>query len=472
MFTKLRNRFLILNMAIISITMLISFASIYFITYKNVNNEINVNLRRISAFNREDVFMLIPSDKSKFTQNAASSLVRPEAGNSAARKAGGSIETGQSNPGQNGTTQNNSVKNDPVRNNSAQPSADGGKQPADRFVTFALVTDSQWNLKTIVSLFKMDASFYEEAKKVAVSQNKEHGKFKLDGNHWAYSIKPLANGYRVTFLDISSQQSILTNLIYTFLAVALIMLILIYLISRFFANKSIKPVKDAFEKQKQFIADASHELKTPLAVISTNVDVLLSNSSDTIENQSKWLEYIKSASVRMAKLTNDLLYLTQVDRSERKMIFTAFDMSETVQNAILTMEAIIYEHDLSLHYDIEPHLSTYGNNEEIKEVVLILLDNALKYTNPKGSVDISLRRRHNDIVLGISNTGEGIPEDQLGRIFDRFYRVDKSRSRALGGYGLGLSIAKATIEQHKGRIYAKSIINEKTTFYVELPLSA
>lgn len=462
MFTKLRNRFLILNMVIISITMFISFATIYFITYKNVNNEINMNLRRLSGFNREDILPLLPEIKSQLTQRGAVFPILPETGNSTVRIAGAGIESGRNNPDQ----------SNPTQGNSGQSPADGSKQPVERFVTFAVITDSQWNLKTVVSLFKMDASFYEGAKNIAVSQNKEHGKFKLDGNHWAYSVKPLTNGYKVTFLDISPQQSILTNLIYTFLAVALIMLILIYLISRFFANKSIKPVKDAFEKQKQFIADASHELKTPLAVIGTNVDVLLSNSTDTIENQSKWLEYIKSASVRMAKLTNDLLYLTQVDHSDRKTIFTAFDVSETVQSAILTMEAIIYEHDLSLHYDIEPELITYGNNEEIKEVVMIILDNALKYTNPKGSVDISLKRRHNDIVLGISNTGEGIPEDQLGRIFDRFYRVDKSRSRALGGYGLGLPIAKAIIEQHKGRIYAKSIMNEKTTFYVELPLSA
>lgn len=467
MFTKLRNRFLILNMVIISITMFISFATIYFITYKNVNNEINTNLRMLSGFNREEILPLLPGIKSQIARSGAAVPIRPETGNSAVRKSGAGVQSAQNNPGQGSSGQSN-----PGQGNSGQTPADGSKQPYERFITFGIVTDSQWNLKTVVSLFKMDASFYEEAKNIAESQNKEHGKFKLDGNHWAYSIKPLTNGYRVTFLDISPQQSILTNLIYTFLAVALIMLILIYLISRLFANKSIKPVKDAFEKQKQFIADASHELKTPLAVIGTNVDVLLSNSTDTIENQSKWLEYIKTASVRMAKLTNDLLYLTQMDHSDRKTIFTAFDMSETVQSAILTMEAIIYEHKLSLRYDIEPELVTYGNNEEIKEVVMILLDNALKYTNPKGSVDISLKRRHNDIVLGISNTGEGIPEDQLERIFDRFYRVDKSRSRALGGYGLGLPIAKAIIEQHKGRIYAKSIINEKTTFYVELPLSA
>ncbi|HEX2947099.1 MAG TPA: HAMP domain-containing sensor histidine kinase [Clostridia bacterium] len=456
MFNRLRNRFLILNMAIISITMFISFASIYFITYKNVNNEINMNLRRISGFGREALLPLLPQIKSSLAGGGTSGPLPSEAGKTAGPDFS-IIQPGQNYPDQGSTGQ--------------QP-AGVYKQPVDRFVTFAVVTDDKWKLKTVVSLFKMDAPFYEEAKDIAVSQNKEHGKFKLDGNHWAYDIKPMASGYRLIFLDISSQQSILANLIYTFLAVALVMLVLIYLISRFFANRSIKPVRDAFEKQKQFIADASHELKTPLAVIDTNVDVLLSNSSDTIENQSKWLQYIKSASIRMAKLTNDLLYLTQVDHSDRKTIFTDFDVSETVQNAILTMEAIIYEHDLSLHYDIEPGLVTHGNGEDIKEVVMILLDNALKYTNAKGSVDISLKRRHNEIVFAVSNTGEGIPEDQLDRIFDRFYRVDKSRSRSLGGYGLGLAIAKAIVEQHKGRIYAKSVMNEKTTFYAELPVSA
>ena len=465
MFTKLRNRFLVLNMVIISITMLIAFASIYIITYNNVNNEINMSLRRISGFGRDGMLPQPPQITAKAAQDGISGPFQSEAGNIAGPDIG-IIQPNHHNP-----DESNSDQNALEQNNAAQPPTSGNK-PVDRFVTFAVITDSQWNIKTVVSLFKMDSPFYEEAKNIALSQNKENGKFRLDGNNWAYDIKPVTNGYRVTFLDISPQQSILTNLIYTFLAVALITLVLIFLISRFFANKSIKPVKDAFEKQKQFIADASHELKTPLAVIDTNVDVLLSNSADTIENQSKWLQYIKSASVRMAKLTNDLLYLTQVDHSDRKMIFTAFDMSETVQSAILTMEAIIYEHNLSLRYDIEPGLVTYGNCEEIKEVVMILLDNALKYTNANGSVDISLKRRHNDIVLAVSNTGEGIPEDQLGRIFDRFYRIDKSRSRALGGYGLGLAIAKAIIEQHKGRIYAKSVINEKTTFCVELPLSA
>ena len=448
MFAKLRNRFLLLNMVIISVTMLVSFASIYLITYKNINSDINLSLRMISGFSREGILPYIPQIKSRIVQGGISGTIPSGAGGAAV-------------PGSNGEFQ-------PGGNIKSQPNVI--RQLASRFVTFAVITDSQWNVTDIISPFKMDFAFYEKAKSIALSQRGDHGKFKLDGNNWAYIVKPVENGYGLFFLDISPQQRILINLVYTFLAVALITLVLIYLISRFFANRAIKPVRDAFEKQKQFIADASHELKTPLAVIGTNVDVLLSNSTDTIESQSKWLQYIKSASARMAKLTNDLLYLTQVDYSDRKMIFSNFDVSKTVQNAILTMEAIIYEQDLSLQYDIEPGLITSGNSEEIKEVIMILLDNALKYTNTKGSIDISLKRRNNEIVLVVANTGEGIPEDQLDSIFDRFYRIDKSRSRSSGGYGLGLAIAKTIIEQHKGSIYAKSVINEKTTFCVELPL--
>lgn len=418
MFKKLRNRLLLLNLISISVVMLIAFALIYIITYRYIHADIDMKLHAISETVR------------KHDRNPAGH--KPDF--------------------------------DP-----SMPDSDDMKLP-ERSVSFMVITDKQWNIKGSSSLFEMDSEFYESAKNRAVSQNKDTGSFELEDNSWAYAVKPTPDGYIIEFLDITSQQEILENLIYTFIIVAFITLIFIFFLSRFFANRSIKPVKEAFDKQKQFIADASHELKTPLAVINTNVDVLLTNSEDTINNQAKWLQYIKSESERMTKLTNDLLYLTQVDYSDKKMIFTDFNLSEAVENVILTMEAVIYEHDISLNYEIEPELVAHGSNEEIRQVVMILLDNALKYTNPKGSVDISLGRSHNSIVLSVANTGEGIPEEHLDRIFDRFYRTDKSRARKLGGYGLGLAIAKAIIDQHKGRIFAKSILNKKTTFIVELPL--
>ncbi len=417
MFKKLRNRLLILNLVSISVIMLIAFASIYIITYRYVHQDIDMQLHKISEANR---------------------------------KHGGNAEG-------------------PRRDFDTSRTEPDDVKPPERSVSFSVITDKQWNITHSSSLFEMDSEFYKSAIDAAVSQNKDTGSFKLDDNSWAYVKKTIPDGYIIEFLDITSQQEILTNLIYTFIIVALITLIFIFFISRFFANKSISPVKEAFDKQKQFIADASHELKTPLSVINTNVDVLLSNSEDTIKNQTKWLQYIKSESERMAKLTNDLLYLTQVDYSDKKMIFTDFNLSEAVENAILTMEAVIFEHNISLNYKIEPNLMTHGSNEEIRQVIMILLDNALKYTSRNGSVDILLGRNHNSIVLSVANTGEGIPEEHLEKVFDRFYRTDKSRARKLGGYGLGLAIAKTIIDQHKGRIFAKSIPNEKTILYIELP---
>jgi signal transduction histidine kinase len=270
------------------------------------------------------------------------------------------------------------------------------------------------------------------------------------------------------FIDVTAQQGILTNLIYTFAIVGLIMLIVIFFLSRYFANRSITPVKEAFEKQKQFIADASHELKTPLAIINTNTDVLLANREDTIENQAKWLHYIKSETERMSGLTNDLLYLTQIDDSRSSMIHAKFNMSDAVETIILTMEAVIFEKNISLDYSIEPQLMVHGNSEQIKQVILILLDNAVKYSRAKGSVNVSLKKQNNDVVLAVSNTGEGIAAEHLDRIFDRFYRTDASRARKHGGHGLGLAIARSIVEQHKGEIYARSVVGEGATFYVRL----
>lgn len=405
MFKELRNKFLILNLVIISVTMLMAFTAIYLMTYNNVNRDINGELRKISEFNRKP------------------------------------METPKDLP-----------------------------HPPERSLSFTINTDNNGNVESFNSIFEIEKDFYEKAKTLALNKNKENGRFKLEDNYWAFMIRPSFYGNKITFLDITSRQGILTNLIYTFFIVALAMLIVIFLISRFFANKSIKPIKEAFERQKQFIADASHELKTPLAVINTNVDVLLGSGEDTIKNQSKWLYYIKSEVERMTNLTKDLLYLTNVDYSEVSLIFSSFNLSEALENVILTMEGVIFESNILLDYHMDSNLIMMGNNEQIRQVIMILLDNALKYTEPKGKVEVVLRRNHNHSLLSIKNSGKGIAEEDINKIFDRFYRIDKSRSRNSGGYGLGLAIARAIVEQHGGSIYAKSVLNESTTFTVELPL--
>jgi len=142
------------------------------------------------------------------------------------------------------------------------------------------------------------------------------------------------------------------------------------------------------------LADASHELKTPLAVIHTNIDVLLSDRGETIDHQEKWLYYIKSEAERMIKLTNDLLYLAQIDYSDIKMIRSNFDFREVVEDVLLTMEAVVYESDISLQYDIEPMVMLHGNQEQLKQVVMILFDNAVKYANVRGNISLLLKKSH------------------------------------------------------------------------------
>ncbi|MDQ6423437.1 HAMP domain-containing sensor histidine kinase [Paenibacillus sp. LHD-117] len=427
MFKKLKNRFLLLNLVTISVMMLVAFAAIYAITYQDVRRDIGMELHKTSEF-----------------------YYNPH-GNVGKQRSGPDEE----------------YKNMP--GDPPMESGYGGPPPG-RTVSFMLLADPSGAISVTESRFDMEAAFYEEALEKALESGNDAGQFALDGNDWAFSAQAAASGTMFVFMDVTAQQGILTNLIYTFVAVGLGMLIVIYFISRFFASRSIAPVKEAFEKQKQFIADASHELKTPLAVIQTNTDVLLANREDTIESQAKWLHYIKHETERMAKLTNDLLYLTEMDDSRAAMLFSEFNLSDAAETVILTMEAVIFEKRLRLDYDIEPGLTVNGSSEQLKQVMMILLDNAIKYTNAEGSISISLKKQHHDVVLSVSNTGEGIAPEHLNRIFDRFYRTDASRTRKQGGHGLGLAIAKSIVEQHGGKLYARSTVGETTTFFLHLPM--
>ncbi|MDR9853211.1 HAMP domain-containing sensor histidine kinase [Paenibacillus sp. VCA1] len=490
MFRKLRNRFLLMNMAIITIIMLVAFTAIYTITYQNVRRDIGMELQRVSEFyhkeggpGKKDSGKTPSSPGAQEESDAAAKaengrqLASPLDSGTAGREPdtadSGSEEVvgPSSNGGNGGSVQTgDSGSSQPLKGEvDMHRLKDGGQTPPPELsVAFELKTDREWNLLKTNSRFEMDADFYEAAKKQAAQSPVRNGQVMLDGTRWAYSVLPTPNGYSVVYLDVTAQLKIIKNLIYTFLAVALVMLAVIYATSRYFANRSIEPVRKAFDKQKQFIADASHELKTPLAVINTNADVLLANGEETILSQSKWLQHIKSETERMKTLTNDLLYLTQMDDGPEHVIFVPFDLSEAVESVMLTMEAVIFEKELAFTYEIEPRLTITGSSEQVKQVVMILLDNAIKYANPGGAIHLELKKQHNRPLLTVTNTGAGIAPEHLNHIFDRFYRADVSRSRKHGGYGLGLAIAKSIVEGHKGKISAKSVPNGKTSFYVQL----
>ena len=431
MFKKLRNKLLIINTLIIAALVLSSFSVIYIMTAQNVNKSISQKLDRAIEF------------------------IRPD-----------------HNPRQKDNMQK-PIDDVPPNPNTVDPNADNinksDKQKQEFSLTFTVTTDTDGNVEKVNAPFDLTEDFYTDKINNIIYGSEDKGQIRSSNGYWSYKVVPLDTGFIIAFTECQAEHAMLRNLFLILLLVGVVALTVAFLISLSSANRSIKPVEESYNKQKQFVADASHELKTPLTTINTNVDVLLSHQENTIGEEKKWLDYIKTETERMAKLTNDLLYLARIDHDDRNVIFSKVSFSEAAESVILLMEAVIFENNVNLTYDITPDLFVNGSTEQLKQLVMILLDNAVKYTPKSGDINITLTHESSDAVLTVRNTGVGISEDAQKQIFERFYREDKSRARESGGYGLGLAIAKAITTACKGSIKVYSKKNKYTEFTVKIP---
>ena len=340
--------------------------------------------------------------------------------------------------------------------------------------TFSVVTDENGTVSEVNMAFSMSENFYSDKAAEIISSGKSSGRIhgeNTDGSasSWRYLLKKIDGGYIIAFTEISSDIYILKMFALCLLLIALAAIIVTVFISLFFANSSIRPIEEAYNKQKQFIADASHELKTPLSAINTNIDVLLSQT-DADDDERKWLFYIKDEAWRMSKLTNDLLYLARADYGAEARVYGRVSWTDIVKNALLIMEARAFEQNVTLNSRIADNIFVAADAEQLKQLVMILLDNAVKYTPSGGSIEMDLQKRNSDAYLIVKNTGSGISDVDLPHIFDRFYRSDKARTYTENsGYGLGLAIAKTIAESFKGTITAESHPDSYTVFTVKLP---
>jgi signal transduction histidine kinase len=234
----------------------------------------------------------------------------------------------------------------------------------------------------------------------------------------------------------------------------------------FLAGKSLEPLREAFDRQHTFVGDASHELRTPLAVIRANAEFLQASHPDSVE-----IADIVSETDRLSALVDALLALARgeaADRPPRDL----FDLGSLVEQATEAMQPLADEREVALGIDATHGVHVEGDREQLRQLVVILVDNALRYTPSGGSVDVEVERTGGDAAVVVRDTGIGIEHAALNRVFDRFYRADAARNRDSGGAGLGLAIARELVEEHGGRITVDSRPGRGSTFTVRLPLAA
>ncbi len=257
---------------------------------------------------------------------------------------------------------------------------------------------------------------------------------------------------KLAFVDMSMEQAMLREMMGSYLLIGGIALLLLLAAAVLLSWWATRPVERAWRQQRQFLSDASHELKTPLTVILSNAEMLESTLLE--DRPARWADNIRSEARRMKQLVEEMLTLARADSMTAAAVLGDVSLSEAAEDCVLAFESVAFEAEKALECRLAEEVCVLGDGEKLRRLVSILLDNAIKYGAPGGAVSLALERRDRQAVLTVSNPGE-IPAEHLPRLFERFYRVDASRGEQ-SGFGLGLSIAGAIAREHKGALRAES----------------
>lgn len=287
----------------------------------------------------------------------------------------------------------------------------------------------------------------QEINEYALKVSKNNNEKGIIGKY-IYKVRKINNNItRIIFIENEEAISHIKIIIAVCLVISIFSIIIIYIIAKKLAKTIVKPVEETFEKQKQFISDASHELKTPLAVIEANADVL----GNEVGN-NKWISYIQNEVDSMNNLINELLLLAKIENIDNIKKYKQLNLSKEIEIILSMFESMAYEKQVRIKYELGEDIIMNGNKEDIEHIVSTLTDNAIKHTKPTKEIIVILKKEKNEIILEVKNIGEPIPEEEREKIFERFYRIDKSRNRKEKRYGLGLAIAKSIIEKYNGKI--------------------
>lgn len=356
---------------------------------------------------------------------------------------------------------------------SGEPAADD-TPPEASYMPVAVVNVS-WD-GTVVShngmYLLMDEEIRTQAVAGACASDADSGLLKEAGV--MYCREEVDGGLLIAFVDASAFTATVDSAARSSAAAFACALVALFLVSIGLSRLITRPVQQAWDRQGEFVADASHELKTPLTVILANADILRDHPDELTADQAKWVASIESEAKRMKGLVEEMLFLARSDAAPeaKPAEMPEVDLADVCRQSVLSFDAVAFEAHVEVSSDIADTAPVRGDRPKLERLVNILVDNAIKYAGDGGRVKVALSaKKRGHATLSVTNSGDPIPADELGRVFDRFWRSDRTRtsSGAQGAsFGLGLSIAKSIAEEHGGRISVASDAASGTTFTVAL----
>lgn len=335
----------------------------------------------------------------------------------------------------------------------------GGFSPEAPFETRYFTVKISDDEMVVVNVDKIAAVDETKAKEYVTKATKETGYL---GNY-KYLVSENESATLYIFLDCSRDLDNFRTFLNASIIISLSGLVVVFLLIIFLSLIVIKPIMESYKKQKQFITDASHELKTPLTVIDASCEVLEYN----LEN-NEWLNTIKDQTKKLSDLTNKLVFLSRMDEENNHVLKADFSLSEISEDIVKEYIVLAKTQNKKFIYEIEPNITLNGDVSMIKQALHLLFDNAFKYSNSQGTIEFIVKKNGKNIKINMFNTVEAIEKGSLNILFERFYRLDSSRNTETGGQGIGLSVVKAIIDVHKGKINAYSKDGKSIDFTIIL----
>ena len=461
MIKKLRMRLVVVIMAVIAVIMLSFIAVIYIYMYRSEEKSID-NMLRMTLDERWDTGFGEPFGFANFPEK------REKDPENTTEKSDGTAENTTEKSAAEDTQEKSDTAVPPPEKKAVEPGKPA-QPPQVRFENNSMPGRNKGGVNTGTVRIRIEdgeptAIFFsqqrmngddreqrrenmEQTARLIIERGNDEGKITAYGIRYKYKLR----GGDLVLLDITGSEQTLWRLLMILMIIFAVSLCVFFVLSIFLAKWITVPIEEAWKSRNDFFSDASHELKTPLAVISANLDVMR-GTNDPAEKE-KYTGIIRDETEKMSGLISQMLYLSREEYKSETMI-SEVDLSEETEAACLSLEALAFERGRVLNTDIEPDIKVRGDSASLSRVIHILADNAICHSPENSEIEISLKKHKNKAVLTVANRGE-MTEEELSHIFDRFYRTDRSRTRATGGFGLGLAIAQAIAERHKGTVSAE-----------------